>query len=202
MKCYTYILQISVCSDDGTKYADIYTASTEQYPANGRERLLLWFAHPCMWINFPLFPTFTCFRVRFRKIQTPLLCRCTTTTEVWKRGLSQFSCSYLWDPFMFMAGNWHHVRPIGWRHDNSGNLSTGDVEGSGTFLMWALDASATVLTGGLAVAKHTFLRWEQKIDVGCWVRSETNSAWLNTFRFDILFDKEIWAEHLFIEWKV
>lgn len=65
---------------------------------------------------------------------------------------------------MFVAGNRHHIRPVCRRHDNSCNLSAGDVERGGTFLLRALDAGAAVLTGTLAVAEHTLLQWKQELD--------------------------------------
>lgn len=63
---------------------------------------------------------------------------------------------------MFMAGNRHHVRPVCRRHGDSCDLSAGDVEGGGAFLLRALDAGAAVLT----VAQHALLRWKQEADVG------------------------------------
>ncbi len=33
--------------------------------------------------------------------------------------------------FVFVAGDGHHVRPIGWLHDDSGEEGTGDMEGRG-----------------------------------------------------------------------
>lgn len=45
-------------------------------------------------------------------------------------------CSYLrGEPFMPVAGDGHHVGPVGGRHDDSGDLGAGDVEGGGTVCM-------------------------------------------------------------------
>ena len=74
---------------------------------------------------------------------------------------------------MFVAGNRHHIRPVCGRHSNSCDLSTGDVERGGTFLLGALDAGAPVLTGTLAVAEHTLLQWKHEGD--CLARWEVNS---------------------------
>lgn len=72
-------------------------------------------------------------------------------------------CTYLRrDPFMFVAGDRYHIGPVGWHHNDSSDLGAGDVEGGGAFLVWALDAGATVLIGILAVAEHTLLQWKQK----------------------------------------
>ena len=38
----------------------------------------------------------------------------------------------LGEPFMLLAGDGHHVGPVGRRHDDSGDLGAGDVEGGGT----------------------------------------------------------------------
>lgn len=65
---------------------------------------------------------------------------------------------------MFVAGNGHHIRPVCRCHGNSCDLSAGDVEGGGAFLLRALDAGAAVLTGTLAVAEHTLLQGKQEVD--------------------------------------
>lgn len=64
---------------------------------------------------------------------------------------------------MLLAGDGHHIGPVGWCHDHSGDLGAGDVEGGGTVLVRALDAGAAVLIGTVAVAEHTLLQWKQKI---------------------------------------
>lgn len=65
---------------------------------------------------------------------------------------------------MFVAGNRHHIRPVCRHHGNSCDLSAGDMEGGGAFLLRALDAGTTVLTGTLAVAEHTLLQRKQEVD--------------------------------------
>lgn len=64
---------------------------------------------------------------------------------------------------MLVASDGHHIRPVSWRHDDSSDLGTGDVERGGTFLRRALDAGATVLISILAVAEYTLLKIKQKI---------------------------------------
>lgn len=59
---------------------------------------------------------------------------------------------------MLVAGDRHHVGPVSWCHDDSGNLGAGDVERGGAFVVRALDASAAVLVGSLVVAEHTLLQ--------------------------------------------
>lgn len=63
---------------------------------------------------------------------------------------------------MLVAGDRHHIWPVGRRHDYSSNLGAGDMEGGGTVLIWALDAGTAILTGILAMAEYTLLQWEQK----------------------------------------
>lgn len=36
---------------------------------------------------------------------------------------------------MLVAGDRHHIGPISWRHDDSGDLGAGNVERGGTFLV-------------------------------------------------------------------
>ena len=62
---------------------------------------------------------------------------------------------------MLVAGDGHHVRPVGGLHHYSSDLGAGDMEGGGTVLVCALDAGATVLTRILAMAEHTFLQQKQ-----------------------------------------
>lgn len=64
-------------------------------------------------------------------------------------------------PFMPVAGDRHHVRPVGRRHDHSSNLGAGHVEGGGALVLRALDAGAAVLVGRLVVAENALLRGEQ-----------------------------------------
>lgn len=59
--------------------------------------------------------------------------------------------------FMPVAGDGHHIGPVGRCHDYSGNLGAGDVERRGTVLIRALDARTAVLIGTLAMAEHTLL---------------------------------------------
>lgn len=51
--------------------------------------------------------------------------------------------------FVFVAGDGHHVRPIGWLHDDSGEEGTGDVEGRGAVVQRALDTRTEDLLGRL-----------------------------------------------------
>ncbi len=41
--------------------------------------------------------------------------------------------------FVFVTGDGHDVRPIGWLHDDSGEEGAGDVEGRGAVVQRALD---------------------------------------------------------------
>lgn len=93
---------------------------------------------------------------------------------------------------MFVAGDWNHIGPISWCHDDSSDLGAGNVEGGGTFLVWALDAGAAVLIGILAVAEHTLLQWKQKIDNGQWLRPETKPLILKGYFFFFHFGSEGW----------
>lgn len=93
---------------------------------------------------------------------------------------------------MFVAGDWNHIGPISWCHDDSSDLGAGNVEGRGTFLVWALDTGAAVLIGILAVAEHTLLQWKQKIDNGQWLRPETKPLILKGyFFFSYISDRKV-----------
>lgn len=70
-------------------------------------------------------------------------------------------------PFMPVAGDRHHVRPVGRRHDHSGDLGAGDVEGGGALVLRALDAGAAVLVGRLVVAEDALLPGERTNGRGC-----------------------------------
>lgn len=59
--------------------------------------------------------------------------------------------------FVFVAGDGHHVRPIGRLHGDSGEEGTGDVEGRGAVVQRALDTRAKDLLSRL-VAVDTFLK--------------------------------------------
>lgn len=59
---------------------------------------------------------------------------------------------------MLVAGDGHHVGPVSGRHDYSGDLGTGDVEGGCAILARALDAGAAVLISNFAMAEHTLLQ--------------------------------------------
>lgn len=62
-------------------------------------------------------------------------------------------------PFMMpVAGDRHQVRPVSRRHDHSGDLGAGHVEGGGALVLRALDAGAAVLVGRLVVAENALLQ--------------------------------------------
>lgn len=63
---------------------------------------------------------------------------------------------------MPVAGDRHQVRPVGRRHDHSGDLGAGHVEGGGALVLRALDAGAAVLVGRLVVAEDALLRRTKK----------------------------------------
>lgn len=87
------------------------------------------------------------------------------------------ACAHLGsDPFVFVAGDGHHIWPVGRLHDDSGDVGAGDVEGGGTVLVRALDAGAPVLIGALAVAVHTFLQCKnQEAGLVIWVTDKQTS---------------------------
>jgi len=63
---------------------------------------------------------------------------------------------------VLVAADRHHVGPVGRRHDDSGDLGAGDVEGGGTVLVGALDAGAAVTVGRLSVAEDALLREDRE----------------------------------------
>lgn len=69
---------------------------------------------------------------------------------------------------MPVAGDGHHVWPVGRLHDHSCNLGAGDVERGGAVLIRTLDAGAAVLIGILPVTEHTLLQREKNTKTSGW----------------------------------
>lgn len=64
--------------------------------------------------------------------------------------------------FMLVAGDGHHIGPIGRFHEYACDLSTGDMEGGGAVLKRALDASPLDLARGVLMAVHALLQKNQR----------------------------------------
>lgn len=63
---------------------------------------------------------------------------------------------------VLVAGDRHHVGPIGWLHEHTGDVGTGDVEGGGAVVEGTLDTRPTHLLGVL-VAVHTLLQHQRGV---------------------------------------
>lgn len=63
---------------------------------------------------------------------------------------------------MLVAGDRHHVRPIGWLHEHTGDVGAGDVEGGGAVVLGTLDTRPAHLLGVL-VAVYTLLQHQRGV---------------------------------------